>query len=128
MYLGYLHNCQKFCLNYVSSDLVKLFYIKKKLISVSRYTLGGFDGDSYVSKVEYLDTRMGSWVEAEPMNVARGYFGSFVMEDKLYAIGGVKEEAQQLDIVCNRINTFLNKMHPLMFNVSPNYLIIILSG
>ncbi|GJY42367.1 Kelch-like protein 1 isoform X4, partial [Tanacetum coccineum] len=53
----------------------------------------------YVPAVECFDTRMGSWVEAEPMNISRGNFGAFVLDEKLYTIGGVKENEDVMDIV-----------------------------
>lgn len=55
-------------------------------------------------------------MEAEPMNVSRGYLGAFVMGEKLYAIGGVKENNEVLDIVCTQIkNTFPNAVFILSF-------------
>ncbi|GKD04184.1 putative development/cell death domain, kelch-type beta propeller containing protein, partial [Tanacetum coccineum] len=61
--------------------------------------IGGFDGEKYVPAIECFDTRMGSWVEAEPMNISRGNFGAFVLDEKLYTIGGVKENEVVMDIV-----------------------------
>ncbi|KAI3793254.1 hypothetical protein L1987_35870 [Smallanthus sonchifolius] len=69
------------------------------------YVSGGYDGasyssgDRYLATVEYLDTRMGAWVEAEPMNVSRGNFGAFIVGGKVYTVGGRKEKYEVLDIV-----------------------------
>lgn len=35
------------------------------------------------------------------MNISRGNFGAFVMEEKLYTIGGVKENEEVMDIIRN---------------------------
>ncbi|GJV97484.1 ribonuclease H-like domain, reverse transcriptase, RNA-dependent DNA polymerase [Tanacetum coccineum] len=83
---------------HVSGELQRADILTKALPRL-KYTLGGFDGEKYVPAVECFDTRMGSWVEAEPMNISRGNFGAFVLDEKLYTIGGVKENEVVMDIV-----------------------------
>lgn len=52
-----------------------------------------------VSSVEVLDPRVGSWNMAESMILSRGYFGSFVLNGKLYAFGGLDDKQEALDVV-----------------------------
>ncbi|KAL0299340.1 UNVERIFIED_CONTAM: B2 protein [Sesamum radiatum] len=64
-----------------------------------RYALGGYDGDKMVSSIEVLDPRVGSWMMEEPMQAAKGYFGSFVLGEKLYVVGGCMQEMEVLDVI-----------------------------
>lgn len=50
------------------------------------------------SSVEVYDPRIGSWMMVEPMNVSRKAFGSFVLEGKIYIVGGMQDN-QVLDLV-----------------------------
>lgn len=50
------------------------------------------------STVEVLDPRFGSWMMGAPMTTSRGYFGSFVLGEKIYAVGGMQDR-QILDVV-----------------------------
>lgn len=67
-----------------------------------RYALGGYDGDTMVSSVEVFDPRNDSWMMVEPMKASRGYFCSFVLEGRIYIIGGL-QDSQALDLVCSII-------------------------
>lgn len=57
-----------------------------------RYAIGGYNGDKMVSSVEVFDPRVGQWTTGEAMRVPRGYFGSFVIGEKMYVIGGMRDE------------------------------------
>lgn len=52
-----------------------------------------------VPTVEIFEPRLGSWMMGKPMNNARGSSGAVVLEEKIYAIGGVKDNNEILDTV-----------------------------
>lgn len=70
--------------------------------------MGGYDGDTIVPTVEVFDPRVGLWMNGESMNSSRGYFGAIVMGDTIYVVGGLSNDDEILDTVCNysQIHTF----------------------
>lgn len=44
-----------------------------------------------VSTVEIFDPRLESWMPGKPMKYCRGYSAAAVVNDTIYAVGGVKE-------------------------------------
>lgn len=61
--------------------------------------MGGYDGQHMVSTVEVFDPRAGSWMMGESMKTARGNFGAAVNGEKIFVIGGMKDNEQTLDSV-----------------------------
>ncbi|KAJ0087623.1 hypothetical protein Patl1_31439 [Pistacia atlantica] len=59
------------------------------------YATGGFDGKDYlsamVSSVEIYDSRMDSWMTADPMKQARGYSAAAVLKESIYDVECYKE-------------------------------------
>lgn len=43
-----------------------------------------------VSTVEIFDPRLESWMAGQPMKYCRGYSAAAVVNDTIYAVGGVK--------------------------------------
>ena len=64
-----------------------------------RYALGGYDGVQMVPTVEVFDPRIGSWMMGDPMNDSRGYSGAFTIGEKIYVMGGMKDDEEFLDTV-----------------------------
>lgn len=71
-----------------------------------RYSTGGYDTDEMVPTVEVYDPRMSVWVMAEPMHFSRGYASTAVLGGSIYAIGGVDNCDNILDIVCAALLVF----------------------
>lgn len=53
------------------------------------WALGGWDGRSFLSSVEVLDIRAGSWRPITPMQSGRAYFGAQSLDGIVYTIGGM---------------------------------------
>ncbi|KAH7855739.1 hypothetical protein Vadar_028277 [Vaccinium darrowii] len=66
---------------------------------ICRYALGGYNGERMVPTVEIFEPRLGSWMMGKPMNNARGSSGAVVLEEKIYVIGGVKDNNEILDMI-----------------------------
>ena len=49
---------------------------------------GGYDGNSYLSKVEALDPRMNGWRALAPLKTPRQLIGLVSAGDTIFAIGG----------------------------------------
>ena len=52
------------------------------------YTLGGYDGASYLNTVERYDPKTKEWSYVAPMHFSRSCFASAVADGYLYALGG----------------------------------------
>ncbi|KAF4358530.1 hypothetical protein F8388_026144 [Cannabis sativa] len=61
--------------------------------------LGGYNGQNVTSSVEIFDPRNGSWMMGDSMNDSRGYSAAAVIEDTIYAIGGIKGDNENLETV-----------------------------
>ena len=60
-----------------------------------------------ISTVEIFDPRTGSWIMGESLKTSRGYFATVVIENSIFVIGGLSENDEILDTVCNISMTFL---------------------
>lgn len=89
--------------HYCLLELLYLFVLSERNDgkSLCRYALGGYDGFNMVSTVEIYDPRYGSWMNVEPMNTSRGYAGAVVIGEEIYIIGGLKDNNEIIDTVCN---------------------------
>ncbi|XP_021744386.1 kelch-like protein 12 [Chenopodium quinoa] len=72
----------------------------KKLGFTSRNkALSFFDGRNMVASVEVFDPRRGTWMSEAPMNHSRGYSTAVVLNDRIYAIRGMRGNENVLDKV-----------------------------
>lgn len=55
-----------------------------------------------VSTVKVFDPRAGSWMIVDSMNNSRGYFGAVVIGEEIHVIGGLQDDKEVLDKVCNK--------------------------
>lgn len=64
-----------------------------------RYALGGFDGNAMTSTTEIFDPRLGSWMDSESINKARGYFSAAVVNGAIHIIGGFQSDESMAQTV-----------------------------
>lgn len=55
------------------------------------YVLGGFSGPSTISRVWRFNPILNTWNEATPMSIGRAYCKTGILNNKLYAVGGVNK-------------------------------------
>lgn len=73
---------------------------------IPRYAIGGIGaGRTAVSAVETFDPRLSSWMMGRPMNIDRAYFSAVVLDNVLFALGGL-QGGTVLDSVCNQPQPF----------------------
>ncbi|CAB3979831.1 kelch 17 [Paramuricea clavata] len=67
------------------------------------YLLGGEECGSIVNNVECYDCSSGVWHELTPMIIPRKFVGSAILDDQLYAVGGINDQYGDLVTVeaCN---------------------------
>ncbi|KAJ0089196.1 hypothetical protein Patl1_31444 [Pistacia atlantica] len=53
------------------------------------YALGAYDGSTMVSSIEIYNSRIDSWMRADPMKQTRGYSAAAVLKESIYVVAGV---------------------------------------
>lgn len=62
----------------------------------SFFQLGGYDGRRHVSEVATYDPLTKCWCMLDPMIHPRSNFGTVLLEDQVYVVGGFTDDNDQL--------------------------------